>query len=209
MLTGASLRSVTFEGAELLPAQPLKWTVVNDAPGRVGNPTLWSGNANNLDSAAVAQVTVPTANPTLTYTERHLAEAGYDYAYTVVSTDGGETYTPLANANTVDGPYGPALNGDAAGFVTQTFDLTPYAGQDILVGFRYVSDGGVNDGGWYVDDVDVGDTLVSDGSSTAAFQSPTQVNPIEVANWNVRLVGLDAAGHRAVIRQYDGATSLS
>jgi hypothetical protein len=127
----------------------------------------------------------------------------------VVSTDGGETYTPLANANTVDGPYGPALNGDAAGFETQTFDLSPYAGQNILIGFRYVSDGGVNDGGWYVDDVKVGDTLVSDGSSTAVFQSPTQVNPIEVANWNVRLVGLDAAGHRAVIRQYDGATSLN
>ena len=41
------------------------------------------------------------------------------------------------------------------------------------------------------------------------FQSPTEVNPIEVANWNVRLVGLDAAGHRAVIRQFDGATSFS
>ena len=123
---------MTFEGAEALPPQPLKWTAVTDAPGRAGNSTLWSGNENNLDSAAIAQVTVPSANPTLTYTERHLAEAGYDYAYTVVSTDGGETYTPLANDNTVDGPYGPALNGDAADFVTQTFDLTPYAGQNIL-----------------------------------------------------------------------------
>ncbi len=209
VLSGKSLESVTFDGADALPAQPLKWTAVTNAPGREGNSTLWSGNASNLDSAAIAPVTVPTANPTLTYTERHLAEEGYDYAYTVVSTDGGETYTPLANANTVDGPYGPALNGDAAGFETQTFDLTPYAGQNILIGFRYVSDGGVNDGGWYVDDVKVGGALVSDGSSTAAFKSPTQINPIEVANWNVRLVGLDAKHHRAVIRQFDGATSFS
>jgi hypothetical protein len=209
VLTGNGLDSVTFEGATTLAPQPLKWTVVNDAPGRTGNPTLWSGNASNLDSAMVTKVSVPTASPTLTYAENHQAEEGYDYAYTVVSTDGGDTYTPLSNGNTVPGPYGPALNGDAAGFETQTFDLAPYAGQDILVGFRYVSDGGVNDGGWYVDDVSVGGTLVSDGSSTSAFQSPTQINPIEVANWNVRLVGLDAAGHRAVIRQYDGATSLS
>ena len=93
----------------------MKWTGVT-TPRPWGNATLWSGNANNLDSAAIAQVTVPAANPTLTFTERHLAEAGYDYAYTVVSTDGGETYTPLANANTVHGPYGPALNGDAAEF---------------------------------------------------------------------------------------------
>ena len=154
-------------------------------------------------------MTVPAANPTLTFSERHLAEQGYDYAYTVVSTDGGATYTALSNANTVDGPQGPALNGDSPAFATQTFDLSAYAGQSVLVGFRYISDGGVNDGGWYVDDVKVGDTLVSDGSDASVFQSPTQVHPIEVANWNVRLVGLDAAGHRAVIRQFDGATSFS
>ena len=154
-------------------------------------------------------MTVPTANPTLSFTERHLAELGYDYAYTVVSTDGGETYTPLADANTVAGPLGPSLNGDSAAFATQTFDLSAYAGQTVLVGFRYVSDGGVNDGGWYVDDVKVGDTPVSDGSDASVFSSPTQINPVEVANWNVRIVGLDAAGHRGVIRQFDGATTLS
>jgi hypothetical protein len=209
VLTGASLSSVTFDGAATLEPQPLKWTSVSDAVGREGNATLWSGNSTNLDAAAVTQVSVPTANPTLTYTERHLAEAGYDYAYTVVSTDGGATYTALPNANTVDGPQGPALNGDAAGFATQTFDLSAYAGQTVLVGFRYISDGGVNDGGWYVDDVNVGGTVVSDGSDASVFKSPTQVHPIEVANWNVRLVGLDATGHRAVIRQFDGATSFS
>ena len=171
---------MTFDGAETLEPQPLKWTVVNDAAGREGNPTLWSGNSTNLDSAAITEVTVPTDNPTLTYTERHLAEEGYDYAYTVVSTDGGETYTPLSNANTVEGPLGPALNGDAAGFETQTFDLSDYAGQTVLVGFRYVSDGGVNDGGWYVDDVMVGSTLVSDGSSTSRLPVP---DPDTMKKW--------------------------
>ena len=62
----------------------------------------------------------------------------------------------------------------------------------MLLGFRYVSDGGVNEGGWYVDDVTVGATLVSDGSSLAPFDSPTEIHPTEVANWNVRLVGIDA-----------------
>jgi hypothetical protein len=209
VLPGDKLHKLTFNGAKTLQPQPLKWTVVSDAEGREGNPTLWSGNESNLDSAAITSVTVPTDDPTLTFTERHLAEEGYDYAYTVVSTDGGATYTPLANANTVAGPLGPALNGDADGFETQTFDLSAYAGQDILVGFRYVSDGGVNDGGWYVDDVKVGSTLVSDGSSTSAFKSPTQIHPTEVANWHVRLVGLDANKHTAALRQFDGLFSFA
>ncbi len=202
-LTGSQLKEVTFRGATTLPPLSLRWSVVRDAPGRAGNPTLWSGNESNLDAAAITSVAVPTANPTLTYTEKHLAEEGYDYAYTVVSTDGGRTYTPLANANTVRGPLGPALNGDAGSFVTQRFDLSAYAGQTVLLGFRYVSDGGVNDGGWYVDDVRVGGTTVSNGSTLAPFRSPSQVRPTEVANWHVRLVGLDAAGHRAHVAVLD------
>ena len=201
-LQGKNLKSLSFSGAKTLVPEDLKWTSVTDAPGRAGNPTLWSGNSSNLDASAVTSVAVPTANPTLTYTERHLAEATYDYAHTVVSTDGGETYTPLANANTVEGPYGPALNEDAAGFSTQTFDLSAYAGKTVLIGFRYVSDGGTNDGGWYVDDVKVGDTLVSDGSDPSVFQSTTQARPVEVAAWNVRVVGLDTAKHKALVKTY-------
>ena len=209
-LKGKDLRSLRFSGARSLDPEPLAWTSVTDAPGREGNPTLWSGNSTNLDATAITPVTVPASNPTLTFDERHLAEEGYDYAYTVVSTDGGSTYTALANANTVDAPYGPALNGDAAAFATQTFDLSAYAGKSILLGFRYVSDGGVNDGGWYVDNVNVGGTLVSDGSSLAPFKSLTQTLPIKVANWNVRVVGLNATKHKALVRTYNARSfSLS
>jgi Immune inhibitor A peptidase M6 len=203
------LRSLSFTGATSLPPQQLLWTVAAAPPGGATSSALWSGNSTNLDSAAVTQVSVPTTNPTLTFNELHQAEAGYDYAYTVVSTDGGKTYTPLANANTVAGPYGPSLNGVATAFATQTFDLSAYAGQTILVGFRYVSDGGVNEGGWYVDDVTVGATLISDGSSLTPFRSPTQISPTQVANWDVRLVGLDAVHHKALVQDYNGKTSFS
>jgi bacillopeptidase F (M6 metalloprotease family) len=179
---------------------------VKDAPGRTGDATLWSGNESNLDATAVVPVTVPVDNPTLTFDERHLAEPTYDYAYTVVSTDGGATYKPLANANTVDGPSGPALNGDAAAFTNQSFDLKAYAGKSILIGFRYVSDGGTNDGGWYVDNVKVGGTLVSDGSDASVFKSSTQIRPVKVAAWNLKLVGLDTAKHKVLVRTYDKRT---
>lgn len=202
---GRALQSLSFSGAKTLAPQPLLWTSTSATPAPLDTaPVLWSGDRSNLDAAAVTSVAVPAGTPTLTYNEQHLAEEGYDYAYTVVSTDGGATYTPLANANTVAGPLGPALNGDSAGFATQTFDLTPYAGKTVLIGFRYVSDGGTNDGGWYVDDVKVDGTLISDGSSTAGFKSPTQVKPTVVKNWFVRLVGLDAHNHQARFARYNG-----
>ena len=208
-LRGGQLRSLAFAGATTLPPLPLRWTATNQAPSRAGNPTLWSGNASNLDSAAVTSVAVPTGSPTLTFTERHLAEKGYDYAYTVLSTDGGKTYRTLANANTVAGPLGSALNGDATGYTTQTFDLSAYAGRTVLLGFRYVADGAVNNGGWYVDDVRVGGALVSDGSSLAPFKSPTQIQPTPVANWHIRLVGVDQIHHRARIAAFNGRRAFT
>lgn len=205
VLKGSKLRSLVFDGAATLPTRPLEWTTVSDDPDRPGNPVLWSGNANNLDSAAVAEVAVPTADPTLTFLAKYGAELGYDYGYVQVSTDGGKTYTSIAGDKTVDGPFGPALNGSTNGFEPHTFDLSAYAGQTVLISFRYVSDGGVNEGGLRLDDIAVGGTTVSDGSSLAPFRSPTQIRPQEVQNWNLKLVGI-REGHRPAVLQveFDG-----
>ena len=107
MLSGRDLRSLSFSGAATLPPLPLLWTVVSNDPDRAGNPVLWSGNENNLDSAAITSVAVPTADPTLRFLAKYGAEFGFDYAYVVVSTDGGETYTPIPGDRTIDAPLGP------------------------------------------------------------------------------------------------------
>jgi hypothetical protein len=204
-LSGSALTSASFTGDATKPPAPLTWSVVTDDPDRAGNPVLWSGDANGSDAYALTRVTVPTDDPTLTYLAKYGAELGYDYGYTVVSTDGGATFTALAGDKTVDGPDGPAVNGTTNGFEPHSFDLSAYAGQSVLLGFRYVSDGGVNEGGWYVDDVRVGSTPVSDGSSTAPFQSREQVRP--VANTFVtRLVGIDPLKLRVLVQTYPGRT---
>jgi hypothetical protein len=208
-LKGEDLRSVTFRGASELPSQPLLWTVVGNDPDRPGNPVLWSGNASNLDSAAVASVTVPAADPTLRFLAKYGAEQGFDYAYVEVSTDGGKTYTPIAGDRTVAGPNGPALNGTTAGFEPHTYDLSAYAGQTVLLSLHYVSDGGVNEGGLLVDDVTVGGTLVSDGSSLAPFRSPTQISPTPVANWHLKLVGIRTGKELSVTQiEFDGRNAV-
>ena len=208
-LKGLDLRSLKFKGAKTLPPVPLSWTVVDDDPDHVGNPAIWSGNGNNIDAAAVASVSVPASDPTLRFDAKYGAEAGFDYGYVVVSTDGGATYTPIAGDKTVDGPLGPSVNGTTVGFEPHSYDLSAYAGQDILVGFRYVSDGGVNEGGWLIDDVTVGDTTVSDGSSLTPFKSTTEINPTAVANWNVRLIGINEKLNLAWQFEWNGKSDIN
>ncbi len=207
-LRGRDLRSLDFEGAATLPPLPLTWTVVNNDPDRPGNPVLWSGNANNINATAVTSVTVPASDPTLHFLAKYGAELGFDYGYVVVSTDGGATFTPIAGDKTGPAPLGPGLNGTTNGFEPHTFDLSAFAGQTVLVGFQYVSDGGVNEGGLLVDDVTVGGTQVSDGSSLEPFDSPTEIHPIAVHNWNLKLIGYDEHNQVALQAEINGRNSV-
>ncbi|GLY17614.1 hypothetical protein Kisp01_46280 [Kineosporia sp. NBRC 101677] len=209
-IRGKDLKTLKFSGAKTLPPLPLAWTVKSDEPDRAGNPVLFSGNESNTDAGLVTEVTVPTADPTLKFLAKYGAEATYDYGYVSVSTDGGKTYSaPIPGNHTVpDGPLGPGLNGTTTGFEAQEYDLSAYAGKKILINIRYVSDGGVNEGGLLIDDLTVGGTVISDGSSLAPFDSPTEIVPIAVHNWNVRLVGLDAKKHQAVQVTFDGKSAL-
>jgi hypothetical protein len=209
-LRGRDLRSLAFKGATTLPTLPLAWSIVSDDPDRPGNPVLWSGNENNTDASAVFPVTVPAADPTLRFVAKYGAEATYDYGYVQVSTDGGKTYTSIPGNHTVDGPLGPGLNGTTDGFEDESYDLSAYAGQSILISIRYVSDGGTNEGGLLVDDVSVGGTTISDGSSLAPFKSPTQIRPVDVYNWNVKLVGIRPGSVPLIVQaEFDGKSKLS
>jgi hypothetical protein len=205
---GRDLRSVSFKGAKTLPPLPLAWTQVTNDPDRAGDAVLWSGNSSNLNATAVIPVSVPTADPNLRFLGKYGAEFGFDYAYVVVSTDGGATYTAVKGDRTIEAPNGPGLNGTTTGFEPHTFDLSAYAGKDILLGFQYVSDGGVNQGGFLVDDVTVGATQVSDGSNVAAFKSPSQVKAVDVHNWNVRFVGIDEKHSLAFQFAVDGKSEF-
>ncbi|MFI7602939.1 peptidase M6 immune inhibitor A [Actinoplanes sp. NPDC049681] len=188
-LRGADLRSVRFRGARTLPPLPLTWTVRDGA--------LFSGDASDTDATAVIPVRVPGKAATLTLRARYGAEKGYDFGYVTVSADGGRTYRAVAGDRTVAGPLGPAVTGSTDGFEKHGYDLSAYAGKQVLLGFRYVSDGAVNEGGWYVDDVAIGGRTISDGTTLHGFRSPTQILPVPVHAWNVRLVGIDGAGKRA------------
>ena len=186
---GRDLRSVRFEGAATLPPLPMTWTEAGGA--------LFSGNASGADATAVVEVTVPAADPALRISTKYGAEADYDYGYVTVSADGGRTYQAVKGDKTVAGPLGPGVNGDTGGkFVPHAYDLSAYAGKKILLGFRYVSDAAVNEGGWYVTDIEVGGVRIA--SRPALFRSYTQVRPTPVHHWEVKLVGLSGTSFRQV-----------
>jgi len=60
----------------------------------------------------------------------------------------------------------------------------------------------VDEGGLLIGDITVGPTVVSDGSSTAPFRSPTQIKPTAVANWDVKLVGI-RPGTAPIVQQIE------
>ncbi|WP_285691210.1 immune inhibitor A domain-containing protein [Actinoplanes sp. NBRC 103695] len=138
----SKLRSLRFNGDPTFPVTPLSWTVTSSDPDRPGDAVMFSGNENNTDSSAVTKVSVPSSNAALTFQARYGAEEGYDFGYVLVSTDGGKTYTAIPGDKTVDGPDGPAVTGSTEGFRPHRYDLSAYAGKEILLGFRYVGNEG-------------------------------------------------------------------
>lgn len=173
---GKDVRGLEFDGADFLP---LQWSTVADPKGS-GEQVLHSNNGDEADQALIFGATVPTENPTLTFDHYYDIEEQWDFAMVQVSTDNGETWTSLENENTrsdvVEEGY-PTIKENVPGFTghklnwsTETFDLSAYAGQDVLVSFRNLTDWGYNDTGWFIKNVQLGD-FSADGSSTEQFQS--------------------------------------
>ena len=79
-------------------------------------------------------------------------------------------------------------------------DLTPCAGQTVGLAFRYFSDSNTHGDGFWVDDVMIDDTLISDGSTLEGWQSATEFNPVEVEAYTVRLIAY-GNGNKAWIGQ--------
>jgi hypothetical protein len=206
-LDARSITSIEFAGAAEHVAPPMEWTSVVEG----GDAILSAGAAPSIDRSIVRPVTVPASgDQSLVFDTKYNIETGWDFGIVQVSTDEGLTWTSLDNATTTDahdpGALGsivaqlPGFNG-TADWSTQTFDLSPWAGQTILLRFRMMTDtftlGNNPDesgAGWWVDDVRVGGTLVSDGT-LAGWSTPAP--PIEA--FTLQLVGLDAKNANGTI----------
>jgi hypothetical protein len=194
-LSAKQVRSIRFSGSNELPSLPIGWTVDTDPADQPGDPALYAGTGDNLDRSIVQEVAVPTGAPQLTFDADWDLEDGFDYAYVQVSTDGGESYETITCSDQVDGPLGSAFNSTSGGFLPESCDLSAFAGQTVVIAFRMVTDASVHFGGFWVDDVAVDGTVLSDGSTLDGWSSPTEFNPTDVEGYTVRVVAYDSGGH--------------
>jgi len=136
-----------------------------------GDKFYYSGMGDDLDNKMYKSFDLAPGS-TLTAKVRYEIEQDWDYAYLVVSTDGGATWASIpTNLSTTDNPNGQNLGygitGSSGGnWVDLTADLSAYSGP-VLLGFRYWTDGAVSEIGFMIDDISVSGYPV-DGAETDA-----------------------------------------
>jgi len=149
---------ITFTGTLTVPVVPNRaWS---------GRYQWWSNRGDQGDTTLtraldLTKLTQATLRCWLWYD----IEEGWNYAYIVVSTDGGKTWRTLQGRYTTQADpsgqnLGHAYTGRSGGgkeprWVEEEIDLTPYAGQKILLRFEYITDDAVNRVGFCVDDIQI------------------------------------------------------
>lgn len=141
-----------------------------------------SGRGDEIDHKMVADVDLTGAtSATLDFDTWYKIESGWDYGFVQVSEDNGATWRSLATPNTnsdiVEGGYPemipnmPGYSGHSNGWLHETIDLSAYAGKKIKLQFRYMTDWGTNEEGFFVDNVKVtknGAAVLEDGAEGAS-----------------------------------------
>ena len=164
------------------------WRVSNQQNHTGGGGLAYhsAGDGQTYPSLTCAAATTPSITlqagqaPSLSYWVRHNLEYQWDGVVVEISTDGGANWTPIVPtggypdtlAQTGAPPANscgyPATQGAFTGPAAQTLsawtqythDLTPYAGQTVMVRWRMSSDPAAEFEGFYLDDIAVTQAMV-------------------------------------------------
>jgi len=174
-----------FSGDSFEEDEQYRWRMTDDG---------WDSGAEHLvDYLLYGEAYVDPGNPTLEMFTYWDIEDYWDFGFVQVSTDGGATWASLENEYTTY-DYDPSaksdivanlpgLTGWSGDFMAITFDLTAYAGQTVMIGFRYMTDWATVYEGWYIDGVWV--------SGNAMELTPV----FPEWNWQVTLIGVKYKRH--------------
>lgn len=172
---------------------PQKKTNVNTP---TGSYEYWGGQADEIDTNMVTTVDLTgKSSASLTFDTWYKTEEKWDFAFVQVSTDNGATWKSLSNEHTRSDfdsqayptvqTSVPGFTGDSNGWKTEKFDLSSYAGQKVQLRFRYITDWGTSEAGFYVDNIKVtadNTTLLDNGAESAT--SPFTLNGFEKSDGN-------------------------
>lgn len=171
-----------------------------------GNALWWSNRGDNANGSLTRTFDLRNvSSATLQFRLWYHIETDYDYTFVSVSTDGGTTFTTLPGRyTTTDDPQGANWgNGytgfsggsDAASWVDEQIDLTPYAGQEIVLRFSIVTDDAVTKPGMVLDNIRIpeinfSDDAESDDAGWLALGFARTDNRLP-QQWEVRLVRIN------------------
>lgn len=141
-------------------------TVSMAAAPAEGTYMWYGGRGDEMDNTLVADMSLPAAaDIKLNYSTWYNIEEGWDFAFVQVSEDGGATWVPLSSPlmTTAHDPQAeagiianlPGYTGSSNGWVNDSLDLTPYAGKNIMLSFRYMTDAASSYDGFFLDQISV------------------------------------------------------
>jgi immune inhibitor A len=163
---------------------------------------MWAANRANYSHATLTRPVDLTGvdEATLNYHVYYDIETGYDFAYLFVSEDDGQTWQPLVAQNMAGPEADPSESALADRFYTdrseqwlaEQVDLTPYAGQEILIRFAYVTDPILTMGGIAIDNIAIPEIAFYDDVETTSagwtglgFERLTAAIPQQ---WHLQLI---------------------
>ncbi|WP_460468962.1 immune inhibitor A domain-containing protein [Calidifontibacter terrae] len=126
---------------------------------KTGSQEWWSGRGDNLTTSLTRDLDLTSASTaSVSAALAYDIEHDYDFLYAQVSTDGGSTWTDVAAPKT----------GTNMTWSTASYDLSAYKGKKVKFRWLYVTDGGVNQGGAFLDDIatTIDGTTTSDGAES-------------------------------------------
>ncbi len=161
---GADYVLIQGKGDVVIHFQGATTVRLADTQAHSGTLAWWANRADDSDTRLTREFDLAgVSTATLQMWMWYDLEDKYDFAYVEVSTDEGETWTILPGQYTTDenptgnsfghGYTGKSGGGDTAEWVLEKIDLSPYAGQKVLVRLEYITDDAVNYPGLFLDDV--------------------------------------------------------
>jgi len=147
----------TKQAQALFVVLPKKEVITSIGKPFEGSYYYYSGAGDNLDNFMYKSFDLP-AGATLTAKVKYNIEVDWDYAYLVVSTDGGATWTSVeTNLSTITDPngqnFGYGITGSSSNdWVNLTANLP--AG-NVLLGFRYWTDTNTGGFGFMADNIQI------------------------------------------------------
>jgi len=175
------------------PSTLWQWGTPTSGPGSAHSGTrVWGTNLagqypNNANSYLTSPlIQLPQGIPiTLSFWHWYQMESYYDGGNVKISVNGGASWSILgsylnpypedaASSTNAGIPNQPCFSGSNGGWQQVSFDLSSYAGQQVLLRWHFGSDGSITYPGWYIDDV----TIEASGSVIYTSNITTSVNAL-------------------------------